>query len=302
MSQSWQGKSKGNTLGYRIFIAILRFAGVRPAYFLLRFVAFYYFLFSPSSSPHIYAFFRKRMGYGMWRSLLGVYRNYYVFGQTLIDKIVVMSDMKVPFTYEFDGEYHQEEIIKGGNGGILIGAHAGNYELAGYYFKRVSVKVNIVMVDQEHQHIKQYLESVMSDRNLNIITIKDDFSHIYEISNALKNNELIAIHADRYVAGSKTITGNLLGAEALFPIGPFVLAATFKVPVSFVFCFKESATHYHMSTTPPKVYNANKKIAIPEALQDYITELEKKLKLYPEQWYNYYDFWKQNETASKSNE
>lgn len=291
MTQSWQGKSKGHPLGYRIFIGILRMAGVRPAYVLLRFVSFYYFLFSRSSTRHIYYYFRRRLGFSLWRSLRGVYSNYYVFGQTLIDKIAVMAGLKVPFTYEFENEFYQEEIIKGGKGGILVSAHMGNYELAGYFFNRVSVRVNIIMVDKEHERLKEYLESVMKEKNLNIITIKDDLSHIYEISNALNNNELIAIHGDRFVEGSKTITGTLLGEEARFPIGPFVLATTFKVPVSYVFCFKETDTHYHMSTTTPKVYADNKKIAIPEALGDYIGHLEAKIKRYPAQWFNYYNFW-----------
>ncbi len=289
MTQSWEGKSKGNKLGYSIFIGILRFAGVGPAYFLLRFVAFYYFLFSPSNK-HIRNYFRK-LGRKSWSLSRSVYRNYYLFGQTLIDKIVVMSGLKVPFTFEFEGEHYIEEIMAGGKGGILISAHIGNYELAGYYFKRLPVKVNIVMVDNEQQQIKEYLESVMNDRKMSIITIKDDLSHVYEISNALKNNELIAIHADRFIAGSKTVSGMFLGENALFPMGPFVLATTFKVPVSYVFCAKENAKHYHLSATTPKTYTANKQVAIPDALNDYIAELEQKVKQYPEQWFNYYNFW-----------
>lgn len=293
MSQEWQGKSKGNTLGYRIFIAILQFAGIQPAYFLLRFVAFYYFLFSWSSSKHIKSFLSKRLGYNWWQTTKGLYRNYYVFGQSLIDKIVVMSNQKVPYTFEFDGEHRLEEIIQGGKGGILIGSHTGNYELAGYYFKRLTMKVNIVMVDNEREQIKEYLESVMSDRNLNIIYIKEDMSHVYEISKALQNNELIAIHGDRYVAGSRTVTGNLFGAEAKFPMGPFILATTFKVPVAYVFCFKESDTHYHLYTSPPKEYTDNKTIAIPEAVKDYTDQLERKMRKYPDQWFNYYNFWQE---------
>ena len=290
MTQSWEGRSKGNKLGYSIFIWLLRIAGLRPAYFLLRFVAFYYFVFS-SSSKNIYSYLHKKLGYGRWQSLTRLYRNYYLFGQTLIDKIVVMSGLKAPYTFVFEGEHYIEEIMAAGKGGILISAHIGNYELAGYYFKRLPVKVNIIMVDNEQQKIKQYLESVMNDRKLNIITIKDDLSHVYEISNALKNNELIAIHADRFVKGSKTVSGDFLGEEALFPMGPFVLATTFKVPVSYVFCVKEGNTHYHLSATTPITYTENKQVAIPAALNDYITELEKKVKQYPEQWFNYYNFW-----------
>jgi len=289
---AWEGKSKGNKAGYSIFIGILRIGGIGPAYFLLRFVTFYYLLFSWSSSRPILAFYKK-LGFGYVKRVRTLYRNYYVFGQTLIDKIVVMSGIKVPYTFVFDGEHHIEEMMAGGRGGILISAHMGNYELAGYYFKRLPVKVNIIMVDQEQQQIKDYLESVMNDRNLNIIHIKDDFSHIYEISNALRRNELVAIHADRFVKGSKTIEGTLLGERALYPVGPFVLATIFKVPVSYVFCFKETAKHYHLYSSPPREYTTRKEIAIPEALKDYVTALEAKIKTYPEQWFNYYDFWEQ---------
>src|SRR3954468_1026772 len=112
MAQSWEGKSKGNKLGYRIFIAVLRSAGTAPAYVLLRFVAFYYFV-SAASFKHVYSFFRTRLGYSKMRSLLGVYRNYYALGQTLIDKIVVMSGMKMPFTFSFEGENYIEDIMAG---------------------------------------------------------------------------------------------------------------------------------------------------------------------------------------------
>src|SRR6218665_1421891 len=100
----WKGQSKGTPLGYRIFIFTVRTFGLRPAYFLLRFVAGYYFLFSAKSSGYIYSYLLERQGFGKWKALSGVYKNYFVFGQTLIDKIVVMSGIKNPFTFSFDGE------------------------------------------------------------------------------------------------------------------------------------------------------------------------------------------------------
>jgi hypothetical protein len=33
---TWQGKSSGNTLGYSIFVTILKYFGLLPAYILLR--------------------------------------------------------------------------------------------------------------------------------------------------------------------------------------------------------------------------------------------------------------------------
>jgi len=97
----WQGKSKGTPLGYRIFVFIIKTLGVSPAYFVLRFVAFYYFLFSWSSTRPIYAYFRRRHGYGVLKSIFKVYRNYYIFGQTLLDKVVVMAGIGNRFTYQW---------------------------------------------------------------------------------------------------------------------------------------------------------------------------------------------------------
>jgi hypothetical protein len=53
---SWQGRSRGNKLGYSIFVWVLKNFGVWPAYFLLKFVVLYFFLFSFKASTQLYNF------------------------------------------------------------------------------------------------------------------------------------------------------------------------------------------------------------------------------------------------------
>src|ERR1700741_858740 len=107
----WQGKSKGTPLGYKIFVFILRRLGVVPAYILLRFVALYYFLFSWSASRPIYYYFRRRLGYSWLKSIINIYRNFYVLGQTLIDKVMVMAQLGNQFTFKFDGEENIHNMV-----------------------------------------------------------------------------------------------------------------------------------------------------------------------------------------------
>mgnify|MGYP001608671934 CR=1 FL=1 len=127
---------------------------------------------------------------------------------------------------------------------------------------------------------------------MNIIVIKDDLSHIYAISNAFENNELVCMHADRFLPGNKTVTTKFLGQDAKFPMGPFLLAATFKVPVSYVFACKEGKLHYHLFSSEIKDYsNFGKEEMIAGMLSDYAGEMEQKIKKYPEQWFNYFNFW-----------
>ena len=292
----WQGKSKGTPLGYRLFVLIIRTFGMDIAYAVLRFVSFYYFLFSWSSTGHIYRYFRQRQNYGVLKSVVNIYKNYYVFGQTLLDKVAVMAGIENKFTYDFDGEENLREIVKGGKGGILLSGHVGNWEAAGHLLKRLDTKINVVMYDGEHQQIKQYLEQVTGGHKLNIILIKQDISHVYAMGEALQKNELICLHADRFLEGNKTREIKFLNEEASFPLGPFLLAASFRVPVSIVFAFKETKSHYHFfgSTLLMRQDGELKDDFITRLISSFVSELEQKVKMYPQQWFNYYNFWQKS--------
>lgn len=283
---SWQGKSTGTRTGYGIFVFLLQKCGIRAAYGLLRVVAGYYLLFSRRSSRILRLYFRERIGLAGPRVAGSVYRNYYLFGQSLIDRVVLMAGIPNRLTYNFDGEDNLRRMVAEGQGGLLLSAHIGNWEIAGHLLERLDTVIHIVMYDAEHQKIKDYLEGVTGKRKAHIIVIKDDLSHIYAISEALRQNELVCMHADRFVEGTRTLTADLLGAPARFPVGPFVLAKTYKAPVSFVFALKESSRHYHFFASEPRRYET-----VEPALVDFVHAMEEKVKKYPEQWFNYYNFW-----------
>jgi len=290
---SWQGKSRGNKTGFRIFVWVLKHAGLAPAYLLLRVVAFYFFIFSGKAFRFQYVFFRYRLGFSSWKSVLGIYKNYCWFGQTIIDRIVLMSGMNHPFRFEFEGETYLHEMVKQNRGGLLLSAHVGNWEIAGHLLRRLGTDMHIVMYDGEQQQIKDYLESITEKHSARIILIKEDLSHIYAIQEALSKNGFVCMHADRFLEGNKTLSGNLLNKSALFPAGPFLLAKTFQSPVSFVFAMKNHSFDYHFYASPSKIYSGPKEISIPEMLQDYCRAMESTIRKYPFQWYNYYDFWEE---------
>lgn len=287
----WQGKSQATVTGYKIFGFFIKNLGVRSAYFILLFVSFYYFLFSHKSSAAILGLYRARLKMPALKAYRLLYANYFRFGQTLIDKFAVMAGQSGSFTFEFDGEQHLREMVGRGQGGILLSAHAGNWEAAGQLLQRLNTPVNIVMYDGEDASIKQYLQKA-GEKKFNVIFVKNDLSHIFQINEALAANELICMHADRFLPGNKTITTDFLGAPAQFPEGPFLLALKFRVPVSFVYAFKETVTHYHLYATEVKSFSQRNNDTVLMIARDYVASLEGKVQQHPEQWFNYYDFWK----------
>ncbi|MBE8713910.1 hypothetical protein [Sphingobacterium hungaricum] len=290
MSQ-WDGKSKGTLLGYKIFVFLIEKLGIRTAYCLLIFVAFYYFVFYPRNFRDIFYYLHQRQKFSKISSFFKVYQTYFVFGQTIIDKVAISAGLRNRFTYDFDGIDVLQETLANGKGGILISAHVGNFEIAEKFLADINkdLKINLVTVDREVSVIKNYLEEISEKTNIKLIHIQEDLSHIFRINEALSENELICFTGDRYFEGSKTLSIDFLGKEAVFPAGPFHLASRLGVPVIFVYVMKEKNLHYHLyARRAEDVKHRNPQTV----LEAYAKSLAQIVSRYPLQWFNFFDFWK----------
>ncbi len=288
----WSGKSKGTILGYKIFVYCIKKLGIRAAYSVLVFVAFYYFAAYPASFKAMFSYFRHRQQFSFFKAVFAVYKSYFTFGQVLIDKIAISAGLCNKFTFDFDGIDILKQLLTEGKGGILISAHIGNFEIAEKFFADIdfNCQIHIVTVDQEHSVIKQYLESITDEKpNVQFIYVKEDLSHIFEINDALSKNHLICFTGDRYFDYSKTMQAEILGKEAYFPAGTFMLASRLKAPVAFVYVMKEPNLHYHLYTRRAPEFKHRDAQAV---LNSYTKSVSQMLKKYPYQWFNYFDFWK----------
>jgi predicted LPLAT superfamily acyltransferase len=291
----WDGKSKGSKTGYSFFVFVLTKLGLMPTYLVLYIASFYFFLLPNQAWNSIYSFNRKRLGFSRVKSVIGVYQNFYKFGQTLVDRVAVMAGYG-KFTFTFDGEENLIKMVENGTGGMLVSAHLGNWEIAGHLLFRVKSKINIVMFEGEHENVKNYLDKIKGEKNVQIIAVKDDMSHLYAINDAFERKELVCMHGDRFLDGARVVEVPFMGDKACFPSGPFLIAAKYGVPVSFVFAMKETNSHYYLSATIPHIFHFDRnketqEIQLISALSGFVDLIEKKVKTYPYQWFNYYNFW-----------
>ena len=288
----WQGKSKGTVLGYHIFVFLMRHLGIYAAYSLLIFVAFYYFLTEWQSNRFMFYYFRHRLGYSLAKTIGSLYLSYFTFGQIIIDKIAILAGLEHKFTFDFDGQELLFKLLEEQQGGVLISAHIGNFEIAEPFFRKIDLKLQIstITTDMERSVIKEYLEGITERKSLNqYIYVKPDMSHIFEINDVIAHKNIVCFTGDRYFEGGRSLKGHLLGAEAIFPAGPFVIASRLKVPVVFVYVMKEKGLHYHLYARIAEVKKAD-----PESLlQAYTDSMEQMLRKYPLQWFNYFNFWEQ---------
>ena len=77
-------------------------------------------------------------------------------------------------------------------------------------------------------------------------------------------------------------------------MGAFAIAVQKNIPVLVVFVMKEGIKTYHSYVHKIHINKQlNTRRQIYELAQDYVNSLEKIVRQYPTQWFNYFDFWKQ---------
>lgn len=303
----WKGKTRGNRWGYMFFIALIKHFGTSTAYAFLYFVAGYFVIFARKPAKAIISYARKGLGYGAFKAWRLMCRNFYRMGQILIDKVAILNGMASRYNFLFENYEPLLQVLNSQSGVVLIGAHVGNWETGAPFFGEYGKKMHIVMYDAEYQAIKKVMEenrSIAGEYQV-IAVNKDSLSHVFLISNALQRNEYVCFQGDRYVNEEKLLYADFLGNKAPFPAGPFVIASRMRVPVVFYFAMREKGRQYrfHFTIVEPRKYKRGEH-GEQILLDAYVKYLEKIVKRYPEQWFNYYDFWEHptiDDTAQKKN-
>lgn len=281
----WKGTSRGTPLGYRFFILTIRALGPRAAHALLWFVVPWYALTARASNKAIRSYFQRLRASGQ-ASRLTVLGSYMTFGRSLIDRAAMRAGRASDYTWLKPGTL---QPLKDAGAGVVISAHVGNWELAGNLLgHQAGMPVHVLMYDAEVQAIARAQEQGQERRTFNVIAIKDDFSHVYAAAEAMRAGGLLCLHGDRFLPGARTVLKSFLGHDARFPVGPFALARSLQVPVSYAFVVNTAPLCYSFHATPPLPPGSSV-----EALIDaYVKALEDVTHKYPLQWFNYYDFWR----------
>lgn len=291
--RQWDGKSRGGRFGYQFFVYTIRLLGIRCAYCFLAFIVIYFIPFAPKATKAIWYYNRQIRKFGRLASIKELYLHYYVFGQTLIDKVAMKAGMTDRYHYKFDNYDRFLEILNSGHGVVMIGAHIGCWEAGGGFFGNYGKKINIVMLDAEHAKIKDVLEENADQKNnYKIIALNQDIIEaMIQIRNALGNGEYICFNGDRYMAMDNIRPTKFLGAETNFPTGPFKIAARCKVPIVFYYSMREHGRTYRFMFEEAEMGARPNPDRI---LEQYVESLERVVTKYPRQWFNFYDFWDTN--------
>ena len=275
---------------HKWLIFLLKFVNVRLLYIFSSVFVIPICLIVNKSSRIIYKYFRERLRYNVFKSFWKTYINHCLFGQSVIDKFAMYAGKK--FKIEIEGYEYFDFLAKQKEGFIQLSSHIGNYEIAGYSLVAKDKPFNALLFFGEKESVMTNRNKMFASTNIKMIPVRSDIGHLFEINAALLNGEIVSIPADRIWGSNKNIYIDFLGAKAKFPIGPFYIATMKEVNVLTVHVMKIATTKYKIYITPLQYDKTiSRKEQINELADKYIKELERILKLYPTQWYNFFKFW-----------
>ena len=291
--QEWAGTTYGNAWMHKWLIRMLRHIDVRILYlFVAIFVIPVCLVLNPSRGI-AYRYFRHRIGYGRLKSAWKTYVNHCLFGQVVVDKFAMYAGKKFDVEVENYNEF-LERASREEEGFVQLSAHIGSYEIAGYTLAVEGKSFNALVFAGEKASVMQNRNKMFADTNINMIAIQPDMSHLFEIDKALTDGGIVSMPADRINGSQKCIEHVFLGAKAKFPLGPFSVATMRGLDVLAVNVMKDSLLGYKIYVTP-LAYDkeASRQEQIRQLSSAYVAELEKRVRQYPTQWYNYFEFWQE---------
>jgi predicted LPLAT superfamily acyltransferase len=184
-------------------------------------------------------------------------------------------------------------LLEKPEGFIMASSHVGNPELCGYLLKQNRKRINGLIFGHEKQEVQKNRTATLGDNNVRLIPVQEDMSHIFTINEALTNGEIVTMPADRLFGSSKSLNCDFIRGKADFPIGAFALAVQYQTPVLVIFVIKVTALRYRIHISQINIPDeGGKRDKINSMTTTYVEILEKIVKQYPEQWFNFYEFWK----------
>ena len=277
----------------RSLVVLMKVIDRRIIYCFMAIVVPFYMIFHHDSYLATYRFFRQRFHLGRIKSFLKVYANHFRFGQVIIDRYAAYAGKK--FRFELDGNERFMELVHGERGFVQLSSHAGNYEMVGYGLTSTAKKINGLFYGGESKVMMDFRRKILAMHNVNLIEVDESVSHIFNMNAAIDRGEIVSMTGDRLFGSSKAIKCMFLGKEASFPMGPFALAVQKEVPMLAVFSMRYKGRYRVYVRDIEQDESLPIRARMTDMAKKFASELENVVRMYPTQWFNYYDFWKDDE-------
>jgi predicted LPLAT superfamily acyltransferase len=299
MTGHWQEQREGGdrfSIGVVINVALR--CGRRFFQIFLYPMSLYYFLRRGAERRASREYLTRAFGRpATWWEVL---KHVHSFAVTLSDRIFLLANGEREFEIDVTGVELLQEHIAQGRGVLLVGSHQGSFEVLRTLSARCpEVSLRVLLDKQKTPAMTELFELLAPEVGEAVIDVSQGGAAIaLAVAEACSNGGMVALLADRGRSHEVLRSVNFLGEPAPFPIGPWLLASTLQVPVMLCFGIYRGGSRYALSFEPfaerIEIPRDARNQALDEVLSRYAERLEHYARAYPYNWFNFYDFWRQD--------
>lgn len=287
-------RERGSRTLMRLIVKLTLTLGRPVGRALLYPICGYFLAFSRKSRRGSYAYLRRALG--RTPGLRGLFAHYHCFAATILDRVYFLSGRADRFAVDVEGVELVHKTLAQRRGCLLLGAHFGSFDALRVLGRAESpVVVRVLMHERNAAKMNSVLAALNNDLPQQVIALGQPQTML-KVSEALARGEIVGLLADRVVAGDKLLRCKFLGDTALFPAGPYQMAALLKVPVLLFSAVACGDNHYRVRFEPFAeriVLGArDDEAALAAYAQRYAHWLEQQCLEAPYNWFNFFDFWR----------
>jgi len=221
----------------------------------------------------------------------------YTFATVTLDRVFLLTEEFRRFEITTHGIEAIQHVLELGQGALLIGAHVGSFDaLRVLALQRPETQVRPVIDLEQNPTVSVMLNALNPAIARNIINARQDgTTTALAIHEALQQQALVTLLADRARPGNQMVTVDLLGAPAALPTATWLLAASLRVPV--VLCFglyrggRRYDLHFEAFSDGLAIPRASRAEAVTGLVQRFADRLSHYVRKAPYNWFNFYDLW-----------
>lgn len=177
------------------------------------------------------------------------------------------------------------DAVAGGNGGIVISGHLGNWEMIGAACARLGYPVSFVVTTQRNKLVQEWLDNLRKTAGIEIIPRRQA---IKGVLSALRRNRLVAILIDQD-AHEEGVFVPFFGQLSSTPRGPAVFHLRTGAPLIFMSSYRLPGELYKCNL---ETIHVEKSASQEEIMATLTQKLEQAVRIAPEQWSWMHRRWK----------
>ena len=284
---------RGSARGMWLMVAVGRVLGRRVARLLVRPIVLYFVAFAPAARRASRDYLARL---GLPHGLGAVLAHCRRFANCTLDRLFWALGETARFEVTSTGVEHLDGLVAARRGALLVGAHLGSFEAMRGMASRQSIPLNIVGYFKNARLINGVLARLNPGTMTRVLDVEPGVDFVLRLKERIEAGELVALLADRVGVGERVVEAELFGGRVRLPAGPYWLAATLGCPVYLTFGLYHEPNRYALYCEP-----FAERIELPRGAreegarryaQQFAERLEHYCRLAPDNWFNFYDFWR----------